>query len=410
MMEIPKAQPKQSFDSFAEFKKLNHAHRALVVLAIVFFVGLSLPFIPRLIRKLRKIELTEKSKQAEAANKADKLADRAGIKPENPKEDLESDEDLSFGQLFDDEIPIEFLSENEDVPPELLVEQSLEKERQKLIQDFTKDFSIIDKIIAEVMDKNGKITREDADKVLEQYKKQKKLAVTDEQHSLLYNEIIKIIRIKNDPVRFPAKLTESTELIKFDTIGDGSCAFHALVGKPDDNGFYRCDAAEARATFCKYLQEAYDKGCLSEQIYIRWDDYFNVEMPTALKKALTIVQKNKKSKRKKTINLYDNYKKDLSTLSNKEKDERYEKLIKDPRVFKGYLNYLKNTSVDLYLEELFVAAECFDKQLNLFFYQNGLQKAEHNPSGKELISIYHIDGECKHYSRAEIREIKPAKA
>lgn len=420
------AQKKVDYNTFYEFKNLNRPHKALVFVVSIFItlltLGLATSFvIPSLIGRLRKLEVDEATKLAKAANKVNIVV------IEKPK--LGKQQIANVGDENDDEIP-----------PEIEVELAEESEKEKLIMSFWSDRAAIDKIIKDLenVNKNKKI---ESHQILDKYcefkkKNDEKFSVSVIQKTLLDGEIAKILDEKYDPdpIQFPYKFQEKNGEIKnfvtYKTIADDSCGFHVLEGIEVD-GYFRCDALKARKRFCDYLQEAFDQKRLPTAISTILDDYYfnsnDAPAPKGFNDALEVRIKQRGNAQK-TIDLRQYYKtKNYDKLvvddpkSSKEfaiSQKRKEDFKNDPRVFRAYLSHLRKNSTCLLQDELYVAAQCFNKRIRLFQAGWGkdrdkLQESEffHDienvaaRQGKEVVPVYY-KSKNKHYERAALLPIE----
>ena len=98
--------------------------------------------------------------------------------------------------------------------------------------------------------------------------------------------------------------------------------------------------------------------------------------------------------------------------------KRKEDFKNDPRVFRAYLSHLRKNSTCLLQDELYVAAQCFNKRIRLFQAGWGkdrdkLQESEffHDienvaaRQGKEVVPVYY-KSKNKHYERAALLPIE----
>lgn len=426
-IQIPNyATREKNYESFDQFKKLSIPHRVLVVIISIIVglptFGIAVIYVaPLLIGRLRKLELSEYSNQTQTAKKIVEVVNKAQVKnsPLNstkeaiPKRINKTAQQESRVAI---EKSLEELAYDGDIAFEDVLTLSEEMKKEKILQNFWADYAIIDTIIEKFKTAcKKKQVNIKGHLVFKKYceykmKNKEKLQLNTLQKTLIIDEIDELLKERNDPITFPYPLTDNTEVITLKTIGDGSCAFHALLGKPID-GFYRVDAIKAREQFCAYLKNAFNEKKLPRTINTALDDYFSQpDQAPEFKKALVVTVG--KDKDKKTIDLLKRYKNDYENLDFAEQDKQKKAFKADPLVFETYLNYLKKNSTYLLQDELIAVAEFYNKRIRLFQREwgddnnkNTLGQGILNAKGAEEIAIYYRAG-TKHYERALTRPIK----
>lgn len=423
IQNVPVVNQKVNYDTFDEFHNLKGCHKALVVLAaigtIFLTLGLALPFaIPALIGKFRKMEVAEKPELKKVDDAFRKALQKASNNEKEETGDLEGAGELdamrASGELSNEELSF-------------LIEES---DKDRVIGSFWTDYEAVDKIIEDLKALKSEITPYIVFNKYEEFKKnqvaeKKKLdpksednfIVTAEHKTLVIDQIEIILEKKNDPIQFPVKLKDlpeqglvNRELNRFNTVGDGSCAFHALLGNPVNN-VYSCDATDARKKFCDYLVKAFKEKNLPKNIQNVLDDYFlhPEDAPEEFIKSLKMPH----PKTKKIVDFLEVYRKDYKKLSIEKQEERKQKFKESPRVFHAYLSYIKKNNVYLLQDELEAAAECFNKRVRLFqkgWGNDNLNLGEEvlNKDGAEEVCIYYTgqNGRMKkHFERAQVRQL-----
>lgn len=399
------------YDAFSEFKNLNSAHQALTIVVSIFIsiftLGVGTYFItPLLIGRFRQLELKNtplNDAQIHAAHKADKIAKQKTGLDDSPQEDSTDNEGIN--PVGDDTHTIEILRD-------------------------------VVKAYIQLMNPNEK----DAFIVWENYKSLRKSMDPDFhfEDSQIADIVQKIEELLNEGIQFPYPLENGLEVMRFETVGDGSCAFHALLGEPVE-GVYTCNAEEKREIFCNFLKN-YKNG--EEHPYIN----------TVLKEYLVDaegVPQNFKNALEKELGeqgpgLLEDYQKKYEALHQKIQDKQskirdlqpsppaeldmkeaekvsrdlklyaaqsdaiVEEFIQDKRIREAYFAYMKDPTTYMLQDELMIMAECFNKRVRLF--QKGwgkdeavLQQGVINENGKDEVCIYFKGGNFGHYERAIIR-------
>lgn len=439
--EIQKLPPidTKDYSSFDEFKNLNCPHKTLVVVISVFIGLLTLGFAvafatPLLIGRFRKMELEkEASKQAETAKKVDAVVN----KPANKKNDKTDGKNEAQEDIYTPEILLAIVEANEREQMKFVDEQ----ETKKFIDDFWRDQGMVGQILDELAGKEKRYDRLDPSDIFKIYKarkeeKDKKKYNWGVGHeSLLFDEIKKYIDIKDDRIKFPYRISPEEVVDTFQTVADGSCLFHALIGEPDDKGIYRCDEKKAREQYVDFLRKAFEEKKLPNCIDNALDDYFDnfvagrtqdEHIPEGLKKAFKITKGEGDAK--KTEDLFERHTKNYPALSRDEKDARKNEFKYDADIINAYLNYIKNTGTFIMQSDIEAVAKCFDKKVRLFqqdwVWDSALNKRISsdkltepeeliNKDGKDLVCIYfkaRNNPKNNHYERAGVRSVaeKPA--
>ncbi len=396
--------PPKDYNSYGEFKNLSRPHQAIVVTVSIFLaiftLGLAIQYaIPSLIGRLRKLELKDGSDQAKAAEKANLIAQ------DKLAQNVDGKEQPELGDEIDGEIP-----------PELEVEWAIDAEQEALKKSFWDDCKFVEKIIADLKVSGKKGEKIEAHQVCDKYceykrKMDNKYELDVLQKSLIHHEIEELLKDLEDPIKFPCAIDDKFELVTEKTIADGSCGFHALVGEPNQDGYYICDAIEERKKFCKYLQQAFDKKQLPPKIETALENYFLD--PDDAPNFTNLLKVKKGLMKPVTVNLLkDVYKKDYKKLSIKEQDKRKKDFKYDKRVFEAYLHYIGKNSTYLLQDELEAVAEFYDVRVRLFQrgWGDDLKLAEGilNEKGKEEVIIYYKMA-SKHYERAKVQPIAEKK-
>lgn len=147
------------------------------------------------------------------------------------------------------------------------------------------------------------------------------------------------------------ELTDGRVLRVYPTVGDGSCAFHALFGEMGSDGYYRCDAKAKREEFCDWLQIQFDEKKLPTQIKNSLENYFKFfdtqELDAKLKTDLQI--------------RYDEFHDGYEKLSKEIQEHKEELFISCPEVFEAYLKHMRKVTTCLSQPELIVVGICFKK-------------------------------------------------
>ena len=145
----------------------------------------------------------------------------------------------------------------------------------------------------------------------------------------------------------------SPSLLVYETLGDGSCAFHALLGTPNVKGVYQCDTDEARYDFVQWLTGLYDSKRTPLTIKLVLASYF-----------LEFDQAPQDFKTDEVIALHKHLwamRKQLEQRFNGQKlvteQDKIEKIFcESPTVFSAYSIHLLNPNTQLLQEELITLA------------------------------------------------------
>lgn len=193
---------------------------------------------------------------------------------------------------------------------------------------------------------------------------------------------------------FPYELPSKEIVRTITTRGDGSCGFHALLGLKV-NGNVVCDKVDIiRRNFCVGLKKLFITKELPECVTTQLSDIFLNPSKEDYKKIIENVLRLKNKE-------HGENKKSITDFFNDD-----DAFVKDPIVFKAYLNQLKKTDYYISQQELIAAAIVFNKRVRLF--QDGwgndsknLSEDVLNPEGNKEVCIYYSP-KGKHYERVEI--------
>jgi hypothetical protein len=151
---------------------------------------------------------------------------------------------------------------------------------------------------------------------------------------------------------------------RYPTIGDGSCAFHALLGTEDSNGKYRTDAGKERAIFAVEIRKQYDAGELSLQIKNEMKDIFlHFDRAPEEMKFNPSIQSEWQSQ----LELYNDILNDPTSNSDVKQEilsSIVDRFIND--AIAPYLDHLVNTESSVTPNELMALAETKNKTVHLF--------------------------------------------
>lgn len=260
-----------------------------------------------------------------------------------------------------------------------------------LIRDHIEDIEAQNR---EVLDKLGNL-------MIEKYKKaNEKFKLSNVMKKALLGSISKQLYILHLPkkhetpyyeIKVPqSELTPAGKLRVFETVGDGSCGFHALLGEAQDS-VYQCDAKPIREQFCKNIREKFAAGALPNQIEnvlkLYFDDYPDVVPGFFNKPAL--------------IKIFRELRENYRSLSIEEKNRRIDQFLKNEQILNAYLANMAKVDTYLTQDELEAAAICFNKTVRL--YQPGwgsddsMGISELNP-GHEVVEIFYNG--INHYEKA----------
>lgn len=218
------------------------------------------------------------------------------------------------------------------------------------------------------------------------------------------------------------------------TLGDGSCAIHALLGKNEWGPTFGWDARGARQRLVEWVSEnnrfplniirdyflhfEASPGCFQEGVREVWEQYYfeylRFYIPGNLDDELKCCNEERRAilTLAKEVRLLSS---DAESPAYREKraqllkiadaDRVIERFVADERVRRVYLETLKRTEVCMLQDELALAAECFNKRVRLFqkgWYGDNQRLGEEilNPTGEEEVIIY-FGGD--HYERAFVR-------
>lgn len=188
---------------------------------------------------------------------------------------------------------------------------------------------------------------------------------------------------------------------RFKTRGDGSCAFHALLGTPNRARVYQCDADKERAIFAVDLQKQYDKKKLSPSIREELKDIFLHfdQAPAEMKVNPKLITKWSEQ-----LHFYNEVTK-FRGISRKVKEEIRKGII-DSFIevsFPHYLKHIVNKKSYISPNELCALAETRNKVVNLFTKMrnegvSGMPE-QFNSKGRDQVTIFLSDTGL-HYERA----------
>jgi hypothetical protein len=198
--------------------------------------------------------------------------------------------------------------------------------------------------------------------------------------------------VTKDEIKFPYRFSETEEVDRLPTKGDGSCAFHALLGEFD--GQFVCNAVKMRKQFCDGLVAMFNRTegeRMLPSIRVALDNIYSY--PEYV-----------------DASLYENIKDIIESYKNNDilsSQGRLDAFAYDERVFTAYTNHLRKIGTYLDQEELNAAAIVFKKRVRLF--QRGWFKSDKdkltetvlNPNGRDEICIYYTP-QGRHYERATV--------
>lgn len=170
-------------------------------------------------------------------------------------------------------------------------------------------------------------------------------------------------------------LSNGDQLNVYNTKGDGSCGLHALLGTPNQQGTYGCNAKSERELFCTWIADREKKNNRHECIDNVLEDYFlRFDIAPALFKTAKV--KNIYAKHQemladldKEISKLDVLEKEKRSAFLKQKDKVVSDFTKDNTVIQAYLKNLRQVGTYLLQDELIAAAACFNR--TLYLYQPG---------------------------------------
>lgn len=242
-----------------------------------------------------------------------------------------------------------------------------------------------------------KTKKEKIDFVIDYYINCKKkfnslFVLSDEQKSFLAQMIVEQFAYKKSSTE-DILLSDEKLLKVYETSSDGSCAFHALLGQPNLDNIYTCDARKNREIFCAWLNKHFFANTLPVAIKTTLEDYFlNFTIaPSFFKNAVR--------------DSYNKYYNGYLSISKEEQDKRVEDFIRDPHVFKSYIDHLKKIDTYISQDELFALAECFNIELTLYQpdWSNKDKYGQISQNVKDSKSEkVHILYKNNHFARAEL--------
>lgn len=213
-----------------------------------------------------------------------------------------------------------------------------------------------------------------------------------------------IPQLQPEPVKVVSEGTDIGKVHRFRTVGDGSCGFHALLGKDRGNGVYRCKAGKERAIFAVEIRKQKDNAELSQSIREELKDIFlhQERAPVEMK-----YDSNLDYDWDQQLKLYKDIRADkniMASVKNEILDDIVGRFIDSS--IGHYLKHVINTESPITPDELCALAETKGKVVNLFTkMQNegssGLPE-QLNPGGHEPVTIFLSDTD-NHYERAWYR-------
>jgi hypothetical protein len=182
------------------------------------------------------------------------------------------------------------------------------------------------------------------------------------------------------------------QLISYDTHNDGSCGFHAILGKPQNNKFV-CDLKE-RSNICDRLLEGEQRKKLEYSLTNIFADFDRA--PSDYKDALK--------------RYYDEYHDGYRALSKEEQEKKKDGFIKDPRVIRSFIEKLRDTHVFLDQTELKMVARM--SNVRLVLWQQGWYNDRDKLVRSETLGaegeIVHVLFSHAHYEKARfVEDLKP---
>ncbi|MCE5316690.1 MAG: hypothetical protein LLG04_04925 [Parachlamydia sp.] len=420
----------ENFDSKTEFSRMTKIHKVITVVATgaitLATLGLATTsYFHKLVGRFRKLELAQQN-TTHSATKINALADFTSVT--TPAIDTKpSSAHLPPNKPLPPP-PVPVVKQQTPVPapqspPAPVIKQqtpalkppavSEPKQAPKPVRKPASDYNKVESDFWEDQFRNEKLHRflemaainggDDhqavAARVIDHYIKFKEeqnptFAITASHRSSLIQsvraQLLSNEHPKHEPVQKPSQngqfeadvsnflgLPDGRQLIVYSTVGDGSCAIHALLGRPDDHGQYRTDAAKQRNDLSDWLEQKQREKQLPESVRGILEDYFiNFDLST------TATFRNTAQSQ------YDRYRAEFDKVSPKqekgkagppmspkqlqEREAIVNAFINDPVVFKAYLTDLRNTNRYMLQEEVQLAAEYFKKHVILYQpYPNG---------------------------------------
>jgi hypothetical protein len=196
----------------------------------------------------------------------------------------------------------------------------------------------------------------------------------------------------------------SENLTAYDTLGDGSCGIHAMIGQFIEGKYRVPNIEEVRSDFFESMKTMYlrDRSKQDHPVNISLQNLFlNIDNEPEVYSPLKVLRNR----------FYDptTYK----NASNAEKDARFNRFVENREVVDLYFNILKQRGILIDQFQLFVAASFFNVNLVLWqkdwsedkivssdsdIYKGFIPKP--NPSAPQ-VHIY-FDREAIHYERAQL--------
>ena len=198
-----------------------------------------------------------------------------------------------------------------------------------------------------------------------------------------------------------SRIFQGKELQIYNTKGDGSCGFHALLGRENKNKKYECNAKEKRKELCNWIKDNFS--CKDNEL----------QMPSYIVKNilkdhfLNFKHAPNDFKNKYVIDKFNQLNYEKIQLSKEQQDQRTDAFINDPKVLDSYLQHLANVENWILQDELILAAHYFNMKINLYQpgWGNNPQIIGHsilNENGKNEVSIWYNG--FNHYEKAFLVE------
>lgn len=461
----------ENFDSKKEFSKMSTLHKAITLVATGAIAVVTLGFkaasyFHTVVGRFRKLELDQEAPAASSAIKVNNIADFGThtipvVKDDKPQTRTVPDKPLPPPPRQARQVPDKPLPPRPDVkdtsplpslapkaPPKkpLPPPPAVQAAPKQAVQQPESDFRKVSKEFWDDHKGNGTLHRfwemmaandeggdhqTAAEIVVDHYigikQNQGSFALSDPHRKALINSVRDRLVKNVHPPHVPSApkvasngqyqadvnnvvaLPDGRQLIVYSTSGDGSCAIHALLGKPNENAQYKTDATKYRKDLADWMEEKQRNKQLPNTLQKLLEDYFvnfDLSTPASFKSAVQ--------------SQYDQYRKEFDSIAPKnapgkagppmtpEQIEKREAIINnfinDPVVFNAYLAEVRNTNRYLLMEEVELAADCFKKHLILYQpYPNssdlGIQEFNTSASG-EPVRVWYNGG--NHYEHAEV--------
>lgn len=158
------------------------------------------------------------------------------------------------------------------------------------------------------------------------------------------------LKIQRDAPAFLELDNKKFQLKVHPTVAEGSCALHAVEGKPDNNGKYKSDAKKLRNDLACWLDTKYKEKKLPKAIENQIIDYLQL----AAKNSMDVPSKFKNNEEVK------------KAIANKKPNEDFSVLLTNRAVFNAYLERVRDIGEYLTQPELAAAAQSLNKTIILF--------------------------------------------